>query len=488
MKSFFLLSALLPAACACAAPAPAKKPLPSGGVALSSVMPLAAPTTLQSLPNGVTFVTRPDKWAPRVAISLVIRAGAADETPATAGWRRLLVNAMLRAAPQGYETQGASGIEATESLSRAAQRLGGAIGATVGDDSIEIFVVGEAQSAPQLLDLALALWQKPRLSDADIENARERSQSQLDADDLDTATKTQAALRGQLFRDASGQLSAYGLPDFGTETSLANLTGQKLRELHASKLANARLTVAAAGDFDANSLRQKLAALSPLKPNESPAPNFAAPKSATPALIVRELPIPAAWVFVSYPLAGRTVSDAFDSAAKGSGDTLKRVADTVLDAPALRVLAAALGDSGKARLPSRLLKNQPMGAAPATISVAAQFLPRRYAGEMVIFAQTNPQNVERVKNALLDEVRKLRDAPLSPAELQSAKTYARGSWSIERQNLRDRAFQTALAPALGHQLDATWPARLQSVTAAQVQNAAKKYLKSYAVALVMPGE
>jgi predicted Zn-dependent peptidase len=417
------------------------------------------------LSNGITFVTRPDTIAPRVGLSLVIRTGAADETPETAGWRRLLVNAMLRGTPKGYELPAGSTLDDAEALPRAAEKAGGALGATVGDDFVEIYAVGDSQKAEGLLDLALAFWQKPRLSDEDLKNARERTQSQLEADDLDTAGKTQAALRSQIFRDARGELSAYGLPDFGTTESLAKLSDEKLRALHATRLATGRLTVAATGAFDAAALRQKLESLPASASGEPKTPFFAPPKAGAPALVVRELPIPSAWVFVSYPLAGNTNNDA----------------------AALRVLAAALGDSSKARLPGRLLKSQIMGSSPVASTVAAQFIPRRYAGEMVLYAQTGPQNVERVKNALLDEIRKVRETPLSALELESAKVYARGSWSIERQNLRERAFQTALGPALGAPADTTWPARLQSVSSADVQRVAKKYLGSYAVALVMPG-
>lgn len=446
--------------------AKARRNLADSRAKTAAIPQLAA--TLEKLPNGVQFIARPDKIAPVAAISLVIRAGASEETPENAGWRRFLVGAMLRGLPLDASSPAAPVLVATpegEGLQRAAEALGGNIGATVGDDFIEIYAVGPSENAPKLLELALNLWQRPRLSSEDLQAARASSQGQVDADNLDTASKTQAALRSQLFRDARGELSAYGLPDYGTSESLAGLTDQKLRELYASKVAGARATVAVTGQFDAAALRVRLAALPPRAATEPAPPSFATPTS-TAALVVRELPIPSAWVFVSYPLAG----------------------DTKADAPALRVLASALGDSGQARLPNRLLKNQPLGSEPVASSVAAQFIPRRYAGEMVIFAQTGPQNVERVKNALLDEIRKLRDAPLSPSELQSAKTYARGSWSLERQNTRDRAFQTALSPALGGPLDTGFPARLEAVSAAQVQDAAKKYLKAYAVALVMPGE
>ncbi|MDQ3813699.1 MAG: hypothetical protein M3347_07085, partial [Armatimonadota bacterium] len=68
-------------------------------MAVQTLPVLAAPTPAVSttLPNGITLITRTDYTSPRVAISLVARAGAAGETPATAGWRRLLTDAMLRA-------------------------------------------------------------------------------------------------------------------------------------------------------------------------------------------------------------------------------------------------------------------------------------------------------------------------------------------------------------------------------------------------------
>lgn len=454
--------------------APTKSsPAKASGANTTKAKPAAAATvarmpaqTVEKLSNGVNFVARPDKIAPRVAMSLVLRAGAADETTETAGWRRLLVNAMLRGVPQGYGDSGATGVMAAEGLARAAEKVGGVLGATVGDDFVEIYVNGASDKAPQLLDLALAFWKNPRLSDEDINTARERASAQVDADDIDTASKTQAALRSQIFRDARGELSAYGLPDYGTAESIANLTNEKLRSLYATKLSTARLTVAVTGDFDAAALRQKLEDLPSAATREPATPTFVAPKAGSPALVVRELPVPTAWVFVSYPLVGNTANDA----------------------ASLRVLAAALGDSRLARLPARLLKTRVMGSSPAALTIAAQFIPRRYAGELVIYAQTGPQGVERVKNALLDEIRKLRDTPLSAAELQSAKTYARGSWSIERQALRDRAFQSALSPALGGPTDASFPARLQQVTAADVQKAAQNYLKAYAVALVMPAD
>ena len=193
--------------------------------------------------------------------------------------------------------------------------------------------------------------------------------------------------------------------------------------------------------------------------------------------MVRQLNTPSAWVFVAY--------------ATGLGNSARPA-----DWPALQVLAAALGQSPRGRLPKKLLDNRLTTSAstPAAERLVVQFEPRRLRGEFVMFAQTGPQQIEGVKNVLLDAVKQLQNAPLPAAELQNAKNFARGTYATDRESLRDRAYQSALAIALtqGSQpaplLDADWPKRLQQVSAKDVQEAARKYLQNYAVALILPSE
>jgi predicted Zn-dependent peptidase len=48
----------------------------------------------------------------------------------------------------------------------------------------------------------------------------------------DVAVLATAALRSQLYRNASGELVAYGLPSTGTAESLGKLSRERLLELH----------------------------------------------------------------------------------------------------------------------------------------------------------------------------------------------------------------------------------------------------------------
>ena len=422
----------------------------------------AAPANVaQTLPNGVVFLPAIDRTSPRVAISLLIGEGAADETAADNGWRRLLVAAMAQQAPDGYEI-GTTDVAKQESLTNAASELGGALAVSVGDDVVEISVEGDSARGADLLKLALALLQNPRLTDENIDKARERQLDRVNAQDLQATTKIDNAIRTQVFRDAAGDLVAYGLPDDGTLKSIEALDNDKIRALQ-TRLASAPLTVSAAGDVDVAALRAVLSQLPARAPMAAAKPVFALPKAGAPSLRVSEADVEGAFVLVSYPLAD------FDAA----------------DAPAMRVLVAALSDAKGARLPSRL-SNTLVKGAPQAESVSAQWLNRRYASELLLTAQTAPANIEGVKNVLLDEVNKLRQKPISATELERARAYSRGDWALDRQDLRSRAFLSGLPTATGAPSDATWQTRLAQVSAADVQRVANKYLKPYAVALVMP--
>ena len=441
------------------------------------VPPLAA-TTLESgsarLSNGLTLITRHDRLAPRVAFSLLIKAGAADETPKSAGWRRLLADVMLR----GSKNAAGADLKAAD-VQRAAENLGGRSGATVSDDAIEFWAIGDSAKQGELLDLLLQMALRPRLADDDVDAARDRLTTRLDTESDNVPAQAVNALRDQLYRNAENVPVAYGLPGTGTDESLKSLTAARLRALHRIFFAPSQMALAAVGDLDEPTLRARLEKLETSDapdttdaelPHPGTVPHLVPPAKDKPPLVVRQLPVrgatPTAWLFVGFAGPGA------DSA----------------DLPALRVLCAALGEMPRSRLEKRLLGASliPGLDDPNVLQAAAQWTPRRYSGEMVVFAQTKAEKIEEIKNALLDEIGKLRESSLGAAELERARNFARGGWAVERETLRDRAFQAAFSPVANAPADVKWPTRVAAVSAADVKRVAAKYLQNYAVTLVMP--
>ncbi len=455
---------------------PAVKPTPKPALPYVAALPrpvLEAP--MVKLSNGAVLILRTDRLAPRVAISLVFKAGASDEDTKNAGWRRLLADAMLRG------SLGSDG-KAHESrdVRRAAEALGGTVGATVGDDQIEFWAVGNSATQDKLLDLVLQMALHPRLSDADIETTRERLLARLDVETNDVPTQAVNALRNQLYRNPEGEPVAYGLPSNGLESSIKSLAPAQLRRLHAAFFRSDKLVAAITGDVYGPVVKARLEDIEKgveVNSDDLPLglpPQIAPPSNERPPLVVKQYPsnaqVPIAWLFAGYPLPAIS-SD---------------------EAPALRVLCVILGEMPRSRLERRLMGVPliPEDNEVMVFQAATQWTARRWAGELVVFAQTRSGDIEGAKNALLDEVAKMRDGAPTQPELERAKNYLSGAWATEREGLRERAFQTALAPALSGAdpkfSDVEWTARIAKVDAEDVRRVAGKYLKNYAMTLIMP--
>jgi len=421
---------------------------------------LSPSSRVETLPNGLLFYSDVARTSPRVALSLQVRVGASDETSQNAGWRRLFAGAASRGVPLAYKEQVPT--DDGLGLTRLAENAGGEAGVGVGDDFLEFYAVGDSAHATQMLDLLIAMWQSPRLSDADINGAKKRLSDQLDAQDLDIAAQTNAALRAQEFVNSAGEPVSYGLSDIGTTASLAALTPDTLRDL-SRRVAGSNATLSAVGDVDISALSARLSALPTPKYPLARAPQFRALSAGKPALLSRDLPIPAAFIFISYRL-GRVSAQ---------------------DAPIFRLLSAALSDVPEARLTKRLL-SAPGGGFPQAISLASQFVARRDGSELLITAQTSPQRVPAVTRAILQEVTRLRDAPLSAKEFAAARDFARGDFALNRQSLRDRALLGGQSLLVSNGIDAAWPRLLSLATPKQAQALAKKSLRSYASVFVAP--
>lgn len=483
-----------------------------------------APVEMSSLPNGSTLLVRRDKVAPRVGISLLVRAGAADETAANAGWRQILSAALLRATRLDSATATATATNAPHAAvadsqtvvrladwQRRLEQWGGRIGATVDDDSIEFWITGDSAHTADLMRTLLQIVLRPRLADEDFVAARRRVLALQNQAGNAVAARAAQSIATQLYVDAKGDPIAYAHPDYGSFESLSSLTNEQLRDRHAQFFIPARLLVSAAGDVDPALLRTELeraeavataavatAAVATEEVDEQAnvqanaeagaqagaqtdtrvgavdiRPAFGPLNVNRPPLVVREMGAGGAWVFVAFRTPGVAAMSPTENAA-------------------LQVLAAALEGSAQARLPRRLLGDvdkpfDPNASSNALAAqTAAQWTMRRWAGELTVFAQTGPQNVDAVKNALLDEIRKLRETPLSNSELQNARDYARGDWSVSRSQLRERAFAAALAALHSSTPDTKRPDYLQAVTAADVQSAAERFLRVYSVVLIMP--
>jgi zinc protease len=109
-------------------------------------------------------------------------------------------------------------------------------------------------------------------------------------------------------------------------------------------------------------------------------------------------------------------------------------------------------------------------------------------GLIVFGIAVSPEREAEAISGILEQIRKIRDEPVSAEELLRAGKYLVGSHLIGLQDLSSRVDEVFFPALYGIDLDKAlrYPERIRSVTAEQVQNAAQKYLdpENYTIAIV----
>jgi zinc protease len=154
------------------------------------------------------------------------------------------------------------------------------------------------------------------------------------------------------------------------------------------------------------------------------------------------------------------------------------------DTPALDVLVSILGRSKSSRLVASLRERQGI----VTV-INTGFSALEGAGLVSITAQLEPQNLDRTETEVLAEIRRVQDGGVTAAEVKRAITAAEveHEFSTETAEGRARAYgQAETIWRLDEEL--IYLDRVRSVTAAQVQSVARRYLdrERYVRVALMP--
>ncbi len=154
------------------------------------------------------------------------------------------------------------------------------------------------------------------------------------------------------------------------------------------------------------------------------------------------------------------------------------------DRYALEILDAALSGQG-GRLFSELRDKESLAYALAFVGQ-----PNYDPGYIGVYMGTHPKKLEGAIEAVLRELKKVREGGLTEGEVERAKRYLIGNFEIGLQTNGAQANQMSLDELYGLGFDhyQKYPQQIQRVTKDEVNRAARKYftLEAYAIAIVRP--
>lgn len=402
--------------------------------------------TRVQLDNGAVVLMRRED-SPVVALRAVALGGQRWETRPTAGLSNLFTSIW------GLATESLP----TAALAQRVAHLGGSLGAFSGRNTLGLRGEFIADKAAEGLEIFCEALLRPQLLAADLERERK-----VILERLRTRDDSPTAVAFDAFAEALHPTHSYGLRVGGTEETVQRFTLEDLEALRAQYVSPDKLVVSVVGGFQVEqALDLVCAALEGPRTPELPTPLPPDPLLSAAHHIHRIMDRKQTHVLIGGQ--GLTLRDS------------KRFA--------LEVLTTILsGQSG--RLFMDLRDQQSLA-----YSVSSSNLEGLDPGHIFVHIGTSPDKVTQALSGVYKHLGRLRQEPVTEAELARAKRYLVGTHAIDLQRGGARAMLMALNERYGMGYDAhkAYAHNIKSVTAADIQGLAQKYLAPERLAEVVVG-
>lgn len=399
------------------------------------------------LANGAVLLVSEQHQLPMVSMAIAFDAGSRRDPKGKEGLAELTASSL---------TQGTRSLSATE-FNQKTDFMGSSISIGASTDYATASLTSLKKYADDTLHLMAQTLQQPGLRDADIERKLADQVAAIKAAEEEPGYVAGVAFSKMLFGDGP-----YGHPSEGYADTVGKLKPDDVRAFYRDHYRMGSAVIAVSGDVDANGIKDKL---------EKEFTNLAG--------TVPEQPEPAAPVVapgLHADLIDRNVAQA--NLILGSGG----VARSNPDYYKLQVMNYILGGGGFA---SRLMKVVRSKAGLA-YGIGSAFHAAKFPGAFLIVLQTKNQSSNEALKLILQQMREIQNAPVSDAEIESAKKYLIGSFplKIDRQSeIVGFMLQTELY-GLGTDYAERYPQLIRAVTKADVQKVAQEYLHPDALNLV----
>ena len=402
------------------------------------------------LSSGLRVILQRDPSVPLISLRAAVPGGKRYETQAQAGVSGLI---------GGLLTRGTTSRSALD-FAAAVERLAGGFGGYAGNNAMGLsgtFLSRDLGAGLRLF--AEALW-RPSFPEVEFERERELI--------LEDILAVEDDLPGEAFKRLAAEMYGehpYGRPSLGTAESIGSLTIESLRAFYQQRVRPEQMVVALVGDLDPDEtirhLERYFEPSSDAHASELIWPEPTGPK--TLKLVQRVAPKQQGHIAIGF--MGVPIGHA--------------------DRPALDLLAAILSGQG-GRLFLELRDRESLA-----YSVTAFNRPELDPGYFACYIATSPDKLQRALDGMHRELKKLRDEPISDAELQRAKQFISGSFDISLQRASTRAAMMALHTLYGLAYDHHFShaERLLAVDSASLTDAARRYLSldRAIVSVVHPG-
>jgi zinc protease len=406
------------------------------------------PLLREELPGGGVLLIKQERSVPLVALRAAWQGGLRAEDASNVGINMLLA----RLVSKGTRTRG------PERLVREMEAIGGSIGGNAGRNSFGLRAEFLSRHLAEGFDVFAEAIAEPAFAAEEVQ--RERT---LQIDELRARDDNPAGVAFLLFAETLYRKHPYRFDTLGTEASVSRLEPGMLAHYRSHHFPPGAVTLAVVGDVEPEQVRQLVRErlgkrgvppelLSP--PPEDP---IRAPRSA-----VRKLDKAQAHLVLGFP--GVRLSDP--------------------ERWALEVLSAVLSGQG-GRLFVELRDKKSLAYSVTSFSMEGLD-----PGYFAVYIGCGPAKTSDALDGIRNELRRVREDPVTAAELDRARTHLIGTHAISLQRNSARAAVYAFDECYGVGADASsrYAEQIAAVTAQDVLDAAQRIVQPSreVIALVAP--
>src|SRR6476469_3634135 len=395
----------------------------------------------KTLQNGMRILSAVDHSSPTVAIQVWYHVGSKDDPAGRSGFAHLFEHIMFKATKNMK----------SEMMDRLTEDVGGFNNAFTNADVTVYYEVVPSNYLETLL------WaEADRLSGLTVDEPNFKSERSVVQEEYrQSYLAPPYGMLDYLIEQQSFVVHPYKRPTIGSIEDLDAASLENVRAFHETFYRPDNATLVVAGDFDPKQLDAWV--------DKYLAP-IAKPAIALPRVNIKE--------------PERTAERRITHYAENV--PLPAIALTYLtpsqkspDSPALRVAATILAQGESSRLYQSLIYDQQIAqSADATVDLRED--ASVFYFNLVLASGKKPEDGER---ALLAEIAKMQNSPVSAAELDKAKNQLVTNELTQRETSNGKAFalgEAAVLLADPNRVNTDLP-QLQAVTAADVQRVMKKY-------------
>jgi zinc protease len=421
----------------------------SFAVALAAPLRAALVPKRSVLDNGIVLLTSQQKALPMVSIEVLIDAGSRYDAPNQEGLANLVAKLLT------YGTKRRTALQINETL----DFLGASLSTGCSDDLASVSMTILKKDLTTGLELLGDILLNSTFPQQEIERQKQSVIASIKARDESPGDIAQRRFAAALFPQ-----SPYGRPVEGTETSVKGIQQKSLREFYERYYRPNRSILAVVGDVSDQESTQALNQAFRSWRKGEPGGKPLVPRIIGSSQVIR----------VNKDLTQANIMMGHEGIPRNHPDYY-----------AIQVMNYILGGGGFSSRAMDSIRNE-RGLA---YSVYSYFGAEKSHGTFAFVMQTKNDTAEEAIRIAREEIRRMREQPVTDQELDDAKNYLTGSFPLRLDT--NHKVASFLAQVEFFQLGLGYPDRyadlIRGVTREDVERVAKKYLHPEKLITVVVG-